>query len=107
MKVVDAYLEPILHDVIRKAKDLHGRSKDDFDEDETLLDHLIKYTSGESCSFSTDVLTCSLTHITKDPATLHDETLNILIAGRDTVSTSCGRPGASGLITCYYRLLGL
>jgi len=67
MKVVDAYLQPILQEALRKAKDApESEEKDNIGEDETLLDHLVKYTS--------------------DPVVLRDETLNILIAGRDTTA---------------------
>jgi len=69
MKIVNDYLQPILQEALRKGKDSpssSSREKDNIDEDETLLDHLVKYTS--------------------DPLILRDETLNILIAGRDTTA---------------------
>ncbi|KAI0332391.1 cytochrome P450 monooxygenase pc-2 [Cubamyces sp. BRFM 1775] len=71
MRVVDAFLQPILEEVI--AKNSNAKPKADSDdksdeENETLLDHLVK--------------------ITKDPVVLHDETLNILIAGKDTTATT-------------------
>jgi hypothetical protein len=51
MKIVNTYLDPILKDAARKAKDNPPSSKlDEVDEDATLLDHLMKYTSGASCS---------------------------------------------------------
>ena len=72
MAVVDAFIEPILREALRKKEERAGAGLGggDFDdkesqEDETLLDHLVKQTS--------------------DPRILHDETLNILLAGRDTV----------------------
>jgi cytochrome P450 len=70
MKVVDGYLDPILESALRKAKDSppNQDETDDIDTDETLLDHLVKYTS--------------------DPTVLHDEILNILIAGRDTTAST-------------------
>jgi hypothetical protein len=46
MKIVNAYLEPIIADALRKEKDSLGQEKDD---DETLLDSLVKHISGEFC----------------------------------------------------------
>ncbi|PSR74975.1 hypothetical protein PHLCEN_2v9389 [Hermanssonia centrifuga] len=73
MHVVDAYLDPILKAALKKAEDeqrfgvANGKVRDDLEEDETLLDHLVRYTT--------------------DPIVLHDEVLNIMIAGRDTYPT--------------------
>ncbi|KAI0353453.1 cytochrome P450 monooxygenase pc-3 [Trametes cingulata] len=72
MAVVDAFIEPILKEALRK-KEERLRNQKSIDEkesqdDETLLDHLVKQTS--------------------DPAILHDETLNILLAGRDTTAAA-------------------
>ncbi|PIL36941.1 cytochrome P450 [Ganoderma sinense ZZ0214-1] len=67
MEVVDAYLQPILEDAVRKNRsDANETEKDD--DGETLLDHLVKQT--------------------EDPTILHDETLNIMIAGRDTTAAT-------------------
>ncbi|KAG2011341.1 cytochrome p450 [Coprinopsis cinerea AmutBmut pab1-1] len=77
MAVVNRFVEPIINEAIRKRKEkevLYGDSekangqKADIDADETLLDHLVRSTS--------------------DPRILKDETLNILLAGRDTVSAT-------------------
>ena len=50
MRVVDAFLDPILKAAVEKARVektmLGGRSKEEIGEDETLLDHLVKFTSG-------------------------------------------------------------
>ena len=49
MKVVNAYIEPILKDAVEKAKtaalDVEKPIPESFDED-TLLDHLIRLTTG-------------------------------------------------------------
>ncbi|GJE84276.1 cytochrome P450 pc-3 [Phanerochaete sordida] len=73
MRVVDAFLDPILRAAVERADALKrengGRApevKEGIEEDETLLDHLVKYTN--------------------DPKILHDEVLNIMIAGRDTTA---------------------
>lgn len=81
MRVVNAYIEPIVHDAIRREKerkdvlcvDADSKSKQvameeakEVEDDETLLSHLVKLTS--------------------DPVVLKDETLNIMIAGRDTTA---------------------
>ncbi|KAI0772037.1 cytochrome P450 monooxygenase pc-3 [Trametes elegans] len=73
MRVVDAFLKPILADAIAKNRGAQaqaglGAEGKAGDEDETLLDHLVK--------------------LTKDPVVLHDETLNILLAGRDTTAAT-------------------
>ncbi|KAI0637985.1 cytochrome P450 monooxygenase pc-3 [Trametes polyzona] len=72
MAVVDAFIEPILKEALRKKeerlKNNDGLDSKESQEDETLLDHLVKQTS--------------------DPAILHDETLNILLAGRDTTAAA-------------------
>ncbi|KAI9463428.1 cytochrome P450 [Boletus coccyginus] len=69
MKVVDAFLEPILKDVIAKqeaSQGLPAATKDT--EDETLLDHLVRQTT--------------------DLKILKDQTLNVLLAGRDTTAST-------------------
>ncbi|KAI0368065.1 cytochrome P450 monooxygenase pc-3 [Pilatotrama ljubarskyi] len=72
MSVVDAFLQPILEDAIAKKHavkaQLEGKGETKADESETLLDHLVK--------------------LTNDPVILHDEMLNILIAGRDTTAAT-------------------
>ncbi|OSC98999.1 cytochrome P450 monooxygenase pc-2 [Trametes coccinea BRFM310] len=74
MQIVDAFLKPILEEAIAKnraakAQAKHGVPESKEAEDEkTLLDHLVT--------------------ITDDPVVLHDETLNILIAGRDTTAAT-------------------
>ncbi|KZT71413.1 cytochrome P450 [Daedalea quercina L-15889] len=78
MRVVDEYLHPILEEALRKKAQREHEEKargvktaeeaDDIEEGETLLDHLVKFTS--------------------DLTVLHDEVLNILLAGRDTTATT-------------------
>ncbi|KAI0741701.1 cytochrome P450 monooxygenase pc-3 [Daedaleopsis nitida] len=72
MAVVDAFIEPILREAIRKKEERANAELEVNDKagqgDETLLDHLVQQTS--------------------DAKTLHDETLNILIAGRDTMTAT-------------------
>lgn len=84
MKIVDAYLGPILADAVEKARNASPmEGKNEIDEDATLLDHLVKHTLGEQFSpCHLLILTCVMY---LDPVTLHDEVLNILVAGRDTV----------------------
>ena len=58
MKVVNAYIEPILKDAIEKAKveSLHGEKPiPESSDDDTLLDHLVRLTTGRCywlCYFS-------------------------------------------------------
>ncbi|KAJ7640530.1 cytochrome P450 [Mycena rosella] len=70
MKIVSAYIDPIIHEAVEKKKlanslrDKLERADDEVKEGETLLDELLNVTS--------------------DPKVLKDETLNILLAGKDT-----------------------
>lgn len=54
MKVVDAFIDPILHEAIKKKKALgevkKPSEKEQIEEDETLLSHLIKYTDGKEAA---------------------------------------------------------
>ncbi|KAL7282246.1 hypothetical protein ACG7TL_003715 [Trametes sanguinea] len=73
MRVVNAFLQPVLEAAIAKSRATkaqnQGPSGDKEDEEnETMLEHLAKTTD--------------------DLAILHDETLNILIAGRDTTAAT-------------------
>ncbi|KAI1789057.1 cytochrome P450 [Ganoderma leucocontextum] len=70
MEIVDAYLQPILEEAVRKNQSAASKPKKAMDDDdgETLLGHLVKQT--------------------QDPTILHDETLNIMIAGRDTTAAT-------------------
>ncbi len=49
MKVVNAYIDPILQEAIRRAKETTNNEKliTEVGEDETLLDHLVKHTQGK------------------------------------------------------------
>ncbi|KAF8631756.1 hypothetical protein AX15_002212 [Amanita polypyramis BW_CC] len=74
MEIVDGYIEPIIKEALAKKRaekptekgvqemDEHPR------EGETLLDHFVR--------------------VTEDPKVLKDETLNILLAGRDTTAST-------------------
>lgn len=55
MKVVDAFLDPILKAAVEKADAIKRENggtvpevKEEIEEDDTLLDHLVKYTNGWS-----------------------------------------------------------
>nr|AAX49400.1 cytochrome P450 monooxygenase pc-2 [Phanerodontia chrysosporium] len=70
MAVVDAFLDPILRDAVARADKIKRENggrvpevKGEIEEDETLLDHLVNVVQTKI---------------------LHDEVLNIMIAGRDT-----------------------
>ncbi|KAI0637982.1 cytochrome P450 monooxygenase pc-2 [Trametes polyzona] len=69
MRVIDDFLEPILEEAIAKNRATTGEKGKSAEEGgDTLLDHLVQ--------------------LTDDPQLLHDETLNILIAGRDTTAAT-------------------
>jgi hypothetical protein len=83
MKVVNAFLDPILKDALEKRSMTGEFDKNEFADDQTLVDHLINLTSGEiACHQGISVVETSLS----DFKIIKDETLNILLAGRDTVS---------------------
>ncbi|KAI0314117.1 cytochrome P450, partial [Amylostereum chailletii] len=70
MRIIDAFVEPILSDAIRKNKATSNpASAGNGDEDsETLLDHLVKFVVEHKA--------------------LKDEIVNIMIAGRDTTAAT-------------------
>ncbi|KAG2006335.1 cytochrome P450 [Coprinopsis cinerea AmutBmut pab1-1] len=80
MKVVNAYIEPIVKDAIERKKNALPEEKSgdekEIQEGQTLLDYLV--------------------NVTQDPTILRDEILNIMIAGRDTT--------AATLTFCIYLL---
>ena len=52
MKVVNAYIEPIIKEAVEKKRlaaplKVDKRKEDEVGDDETLLDHLVNLTSGE------------------------------------------------------------
>ncbi|KZT21756.1 cytochrome P450 [Neolentinus lepideus HHB14362 ss-1] len=69
MKVVGGYIDKILEEALRKHKQIESTDcGEDADDGETLMEHLIKFTS--------------------DRVVLKDEILNILLAGRDTTAAT-------------------
>lgn len=87
MKVIDDFIQPILKDALekqaeKKAQGVELGNEKQVADDETLLGHLVNLTDGTSASH--DPLMWSLMR-QKDYQILRDETLNILLAGRDTV----------------------
>ncbi|OBZ77093.1 hypothetical protein A0H81_03489 [Grifola frondosa] len=69
--IVDSVLEPIVKEALRKKEKMklgEGADSEKDEENETLLDSLVQLTS--------------------DPVVLRDETLNILLAGRDTTASA-------------------
>ncbi|PPR04351.1 hypothetical protein CVT24_013203 [Panaeolus cyanescens] len=70
MKVVNAYIEPIVQAALAKRRSMSPEEKEktEVSDDDTLLDHLVR--------------------MTEDPVVLKDEILNIMIAGRDTTAAT-------------------
>lgn len=85
VEVMDEFIQPLLKSALAK-KEKGGALNDEeaAEEGETLLEQLVKQTDGMSC----------VIHIgdrskeRSDPRIIRDETLNILLAGRDTVRRS-------------------
>jgi hypothetical protein len=83
MKVVNEFLDPILKDALEKRGTAVEFDKNGFADNQTLVDHLVNLTSGEiACHHGISVVETSF----PDFKIIKDETLNILLAGRDTVS---------------------
>ncbi|KAG2355525.1 cytochrome P450 [Suillus spraguei] len=68
MKVVNAFLDPILTDALEKHSTACEFDKNNIADDQTLVDHLV--------------------NLTTDFKIIKDETLNILLAGRDTTAST-------------------
>ncbi|KAF8055214.1 cytochrome P450 monooxygenase pc-1 [Lyophyllum atratum] len=72
MKIVNAYLDPIVQEAIKKKnaapESAEEKSSAHVEDGDSLLDHLVSLSS--------------------DPVVLKDETLNIMIAGRDTTAAT-------------------
>ncbi|KAJ3827534.1 cytochrome P450 [Lentinula raphanica] len=66
MKIVHGFLDPIIQQGIQRSKSAEEKVAIE-EEDETVLDHLIKHT--------------------KDPIILRDEIMNLAVAGRDTTAS--------------------
>ena len=82
MGITDEFICPLIYAALRKkknAKELREVDKDD----ETLLDHLIKQTDGTKKPISSPNI---VLNGYADFDLIRDETLNILLASRDTVS---------------------
>ena len=86
IQTVFAYVDPIVNRALetKKAKELSKVEGED--EDETLLGHLVKLTDGEYPRLPTTKVRLKPPSCPpQDPIILRDETLNIMVAGRDTV----------------------
>ncbi|OCH88145.1 cytochrome P450 [Obba rivulosa] len=68
MASIDAFVDPIVQDALAQRKDKGGEAGEEPGDEETLLGHLI--------------------NMTEDAQILKDETLNILLAGRDTTAAT-------------------
>lgn len=90
MRAIDDFIAPILSNALKKRKKRGtGEAKEEVDDDETLLEHLVKLTDGRLLYLCFTHAQCSSQHVTlTDPKVLKDETLNILIAGRDTTAAT-------------------
>ena len=72
MKVVDAFVQPILEDALRRAREakssglLDDHKNGEIKDDDCLLDHLVKHTEGPSLRYfllCTRTSYLSLSHI--------------------------------------------
>lgn len=99
LAAVDEFIDPIVDEALRKQakkapllqnNDLDAIEKSDKDQlrdDDTLLEHLIKFTDGTHSALFVAMRWNAHPLMFADHTVIKDETLNILLAGRDT--TSC------------------
>ncbi|KAJ3475983.1 hypothetical protein NLI96_g11468 [Meripilus lineatus] len=91
MRIIDDHLEPILKNAIQKAESEKASGYEaESNEDGTLLDHLVKMTTGlfHNSSHLRDSENSITFALSADPVILHDQVLNILIAARDTTASA-------------------
>ena len=97
MEVVNRYLDPVIRDAVGRYKEKKAaggrREKGEEEGEETLLDHLVTLTSGWFFFFALSGFGLGVDE-NVDTALLRDETLNILIAARDTVRPSSSLPAS-------------
>jgi len=88
MAIIGEVLDPIVENAIKKKGEKGSSPAGDDLEGETLLSHLVNLTDGEHrpCFF---LFFSLVSYVSPDPKLIRDETLNILIAGRDTVRLTC------------------
>ena len=89
MAVIGEVLDPIIENALKKKGE--EKAVGDNLEGETLLSYMVKLTDGKHYFlFSLSLSSLSLTpYASQDPKIIRDETLNIIIAGRDTVRSTC------------------
>lgn len=88
-RVVESYINPILDEALAKKKNEKPAGPTDdkvVEEGENLLDHLVQYTQG--VYYSNLVPVALKLILGADYKILQDELINILVAARDTVSSS-------------------
>ncbi|EKM60409.1 uncharacterized protein PHACADRAFT_83524 [Phanerochaete carnosa HHB-10118-sp] len=74
IEVMEEFIQPLLHDALaRKAESPELKVEEAVEDDATLLEHLVK--------------------LTDDPQIIRDETVNILLAGRDTTASTLTMAG--------------
>ncbi|GJE94254.1 cytochrome P450 [Phanerochaete sordida] len=74
VRVMDEFVQPLLRDALaRKGRAAKARAEEAVEDGATLLEHLVK--------------------LTDDPQIIRDETLNILLAGRDTTAITLTMAG--------------
>lgn len=101
MGITNEFVDPLIHAALRRKKEAKELYEDD-EEDGTLLDHLVKQTDGTKPIRSLNI---SLNEY-PDFDIIRDETLNILLAGRDTVRVIVGLITVEHTQSDSDRLLG-
>jgi hypothetical protein len=86
MTTIGKVLDPIIENALKKKGEKEVGAAGDNTEGGTLLSHLVNLTDGKPCSLFPPRSPASYT--SRDPKIIRDETLNIMIAGRDTVRST-------------------
>ena len=84
MKSIDELIGRLCREAMQRKSDIEKAGKLDDEEEETLLEHLVKLTDGKS-PITWWYMHSMLIARFADVQIIRDETLNILLAGRDTV----------------------
>ncbi len=88
-KVLDDFIQPLLSEGYeRKAKGVKSVESEKKPDDMTLLDRLVEEADGKH-HFTFEILLANF-NLLADPKVVQDELVNVLVAGRDSVSSSDG-----------------
>lgn len=82
VNIIESFLEPVIESAVRREK--HDARSAECQDEETLLEYLTRLTDGE-WAVAISPLQQHLTH-PADQRLIKDQTMNLLIGARDTVT---------------------